>query len=91
MSRLNDYRDAYIERVITEDSPMATLQRSAFKEGFDTAIELDLAVKFAVWMNGNSEKLADGKSIRSHLFDHNHVTEKQMYDYWIENEYNPEP
>jgi hypothetical protein len=66
---------------------------SAFEKGFDAAIALDLPVKFMEW----SADLISTRKDRHilHLLPEvskqdRWYTEKELYQYWIENIYKPE-
>lgn len=70
-------------------------QHPYFKAGFDTAIALDLPVKFAEWANENRwYSFEDG--IWKQTAQHGSIgktpskTSEELYKYWIDNIYSPD-
>lgn len=65
-----------------------------YDEGFDTAIALDLPVKFSNWKDKYTEKMG-GYYYKSRLFDsglerNKEYTNETLYQYWIDNIYKSE-
>lgn len=94
MNKLEQYKkdQAHLTYPMTETSLFSNLQRDGFNSGFDTAIALELPVKFAQWQI--DEKItwyAPEGSIPSYFKEDNHSmyisSVEELYQYWLENIY----
>jgi len=79
MNKLQQYRDDRIQHR-TRD------YKFAYKQGFDTAIQLNLAVEFAEWKDKNSQRVDDG--LYKIYGEDDFCTLKELYDYWLNNIFN---
>lgn len=78
MSKLQEYRDKK-----NEETNLPPLQ--LFKAGFNTALALNLPVRFIEWVKEkwSSGKLGLGKYY--HVMDGKQYSDKELYQYWLDN------
>ena len=85
-SKLIEFRDYYTQ---LQDSAM---QQSAFKEGFNMALELNLTTKFIEWMSSEEAENYIKKSFPNFIADTDKEAAeflKKLYNYWINNIFIP--
>jgi len=87
MNRLEQYRDKRASEYA--DSPMDYSNiddpEHDFKEGFNTALSLDMPIEFAKWQNSQRNK-------RTGLlnFPYTQMSWMTLYQHWLKNVFNPE-
>lgn len=85
-SKLIEFRDYYTQ---LQDSAM---QQSAFKEGFNMALELNLAKNFFEWTTSKeSQEFANKFTLNVDLDSESQIIKlaNEAYDYWINNIFTP--
>ena len=89
MSELKDYQKLKFNEYINSESSYGATEDEVFDEGFDTAIALELPIKFAVWVESKPESYR--KKDRE-FWEKNgrHMIMRELWEYWIDNIYKPE-
>src|SRR5690348_860670 len=65
-------------------------KEEGFVNGFDAAIALDLPVKFAEWLDSSTAFIhSPMRRVLSSNFSVELQTDKEAYEYWINNVYKP--
>jgi len=91
MNNINEYKEQEAKSLLEKQyTPVSILDISNFKVGFDCAMNLGLAVKFAEWLSANSFKRVNENryahwNIQQQGVDSEYVSGEELFDYWVEN------
>jgi hypothetical protein len=91
MNKLEEYRDKEAKEERKNTYINEKDREKGFKAGFDAVIALDLPVKFAEWLRKDWNYVKGKYRHKGDFYkNYNLQTEKELYQYWIENIYKPE-
>jgi hypothetical protein len=82
MNKLEEYKNNFWKEFTQSEESHGIEHDEAFNKGFDTAILLDLPIKFAIWQNSVREE--DSGLLE---LEYRHMGWYTLYKYWIDNIY----
>ena len=87
MNKFKEYIDRLWDEFMKSEESFGVEHDEAFEKGFNSALALDLPVKFAEWKV--QECTLNNFTEKNWMFDGKWWSSKELYQYWIDNIYKP--